>query len=126
MNGFTVVNTGTGYTENDSIQITPDIPGLNAAVSLTEFGQIIDIQIAEEICGISGYPDIVIDSNTGEGVVIRPNLTFIKVLEDTPEDPDIVLNEPITTLGGRQVFTEDLRKQGFTRKSVVRIIDCID
>lgn len=126
LNGFTIVNTGTGYTENDNIQITPDIPGLNAAVSLTEFGQIIDIQITEEICGISGYPDIVIDSNTGEGAIIRPNLTFIKVLEDTPEDPDIVLDEPITTLRGRQVFAENLRKQGFTRKSVVRIIDCID
>ena len=126
LNGFTIVNTGTGYTENDNIQITPDIPGLNAAVSLTEFGQIIDIQITEEICGISGYPDIVIDSNTGEGAIIRPNLTFIKVLEDTPEDPDIVLDEPITTLRGRQVFAENLRKQGFTRKSVIRIIDCID
>ena len=126
LNGFTVVNTGTGYTENDSIQITPDIPGLNAAVTLTEFGQIIDIQINEEICGISGYPDIVIDSNTGEGAVVRPNLTFTKVLEDAPEGSDLVLNEPITTLRGRQVFTEDLKKQGFTRKSVVRIVDCVN
>jgi len=127
LNGFTIVNTGTGYTENDSIQITPDIPGLNAVVSLTEFGQIIDIQITEEICGITEYPDIVIDSNTGgEGVVIRPNLTFTKVLEDVPEDSGLVLDKPITTLRGRQVFTENLRKQGFTRKSVVRIVDCVN
>ncbi len=127
LNGFTVVNTGTGYTENDSIQITPDIPGLNAVVSLTEFGQIIDIQITEEICGITEYPDIFIDSNTGgEGVVIRPNLTFTKVLEDVPEDSDLVLDKPITTLRGRQVFTEELGKQGFTRKSVVRIVDCVN
>jgi len=125
LTGFTVVSTGSGYTNDDNIQITPNIPGLDATVSLTEFGQIIDIQITEDVDGISGYPDIVIDSNTGEGAIIRPNLTFTKVLEDSPEDSDLVLDKPITTLRGRQVFTEELRNQGFTRKSVVRIVDCV-
>ena len=125
LNGFSVENTGLGYTENDTITITPDVPGLDAKVTLTEFGQIVSIEITSDICGIPTYPDIVIDSSTGEGAVIKPILSFTRVLDSAPENPDLVLDTPITTLKGRTVFAESLKDQGFTRKSVVRVVDCV-
>jgi len=45
LEGFRILDTGVGYTVNDSIVVTPDIPGLTAAVQLTEFGQIVSIQV---------------------------------------------------------------------------------
>ena len=125
LNGFLVENTGLGYTENDTITITPDVPGLDAKVTLTEFGQIVSIEITSDICGIPTYPDIIIDSPTGEGAVIKPILSFTRVLDSAPENPDLVLDTPITTLKGRTVFAESLKDQGFTRKSVVRVVDCV-
>ena len=125
LNGFSVENTGLGYTENDTITITPDVPGLDAKVTLTEFGQIVSIEITSDICGIPTYPDIIIDSPTGEGAVIKPILSFTRVLDSAPENPDLVLDTPITTLKGRTVFAESLKDQGFTRKSVVRVVDCV-
>jgi len=139
LRGFKVLNTGVGYTINDSISITPNIPNLEANVKITEFGQIIDIQIANEVCGLTDYPEIEINSPTGEGVVITPILTFVPIQEfdEDINDSDISIDLDstiraeisnndidglVTTLRGRKILTE---KQDFTRKDLIRIVDCV-
>lgn len=79
--GFRILSTGIGYTVEDSILIDPDIANIDAVVKLTEFGQIIDIQLADIVCGLSGYPTISINSLTGNGAVIEPILSFIPIQE---------------------------------------------
>ena len=88
---------------------------------MTEFGQIVSIQIATNACGLPGYPEIEINSETGEGAVIEPILSFTPVA-DFDESSDVSLDGPIDTLRGRTVMIES----GFARKRVVRVIDCID
>ena len=142
LNGFRVLNTGTDYTTDDSIIITPDIPNLQANVRMSEFGQIVDIQLSEPVCGISEFPEIIIDSETGDGAIIEPILTFTPIEEFNETDDDVlvdplevdsdsVINAQIssndidgliTTLRGRQILPET---QDFNRKSLVRIVDCV-
>lgn len=129
LEGFRILDTGVGYTVNDSITITPDIPGLTAAVQMTEFGQIVSIQIGSNACGLPGLPEIEINSPTGEGAIIEPIVSFTPVAEfnetdiDTgvDGDPQLQLDGPIDTLRGRSVLVE----RGFTRKDLVRVIDCV-
>ena len=124
LDGFRILDTGIGYTVNDSIAITPDIPGLTAAVQLTEFGQIASIKVESDVCGLSTYPEIEINSPTGEGAVIEPILTFTPVAnfdETAGKDIQLQLDGPIDTLRGRNVLVE----RGFTRKDLVRVVDCV-
>lgn len=129
LEGFRILDTGVGYTVNDSISITPDIPGLTAAVQLTEFGQIVSIQVGSNACGLITLPEIEINSPTGEGAVIEPIVSFTPVAEfsetDTDTgvdgDPQLQLDGPIDTLRGRSVLVE----KGFTRKDLVRVVDCV-
>ena len=142
LKGFRVKDTGIGYTTEDSIEITPNIQNLSANVRITEEGQIIAIDIAEQIFGIPEYPEIEIDSDTGVGAIIEPILSFIPINEyDEDEDDDNIFVEVqaeifaggrdlltgsrdnlITTLRGRKLITE---RQEFTRRDVIRIVDCI-
>jgi len=139
LEGFRVLNTGTGYTINDSITITPNVPNLQASVRMSEFGQIVDIQIRDPICGLSEYPEIIINSDTGEGAEIQPILSFtpIQEFEDdstgdiiTTDSDSIIkaeissndINGLVTTLRGRKILPE---KQEFTRKNLIRIVDCV-
>ena len=136
--GFEVLDTGIGYTVNDSIIITPDVPNLSASVQMTEYGQIIAVNIGEPICGISGYPEITLRSETGYGCILRPILEFIRIEEfdegsrDTGIniDTDSTINAElsnsnreglITTLRGRKLLTDG----ELNRKDVIRIVDCI-
>jgi hypothetical protein len=123
LEGFRILDTGIGYTTNDNIIITPDIPGLTAAVQMTEFGQIISIQIGTNACGLPGYPDIEINSPTGEGAIIEPILSFTRVsdFDESADDVQLSLDGPIDTLRGRSVLVE----RGFTRKDLVRVVDCV-
>ena len=139
--GFRVISTGIGYTTDDIFVVDPDIPNLEVSVKLTETGQVIDVQISERICGLSGYPEATINSETGDGVIIEPILSFIKINEFSEDEDDTVetvsidvdstiraeistnnIEGLITTLRGRKILTE---KQQFTRKSVIKIVDCI-
>ena len=139
LEGFRVADTGVGYTTNDSIRITPDIPNLEAVVKMTEFGQILDIQFTGNVCGLSGYPEIEINSQTGHGAVIEPIISFTRIEEfDRPQgdsdfevDSDSVISAEIvsndregliTTLRGRKILTD---KQEFTRRDIIRVIDCV-
>lgn len=136
--GFEVLDTGIGYTVNDSIIITPDVPNLSASVQMTEYGQIIAVNIGEPICGISGYPETTLRSETGYGCILRPILEFIRIEEfdegsrDTGIniDTDSTINAElsnsnreglITTLRGRKLLTDG----ELNRKDVIRIVDCI-
>ena len=129
LEGFRILDTGVGYTVNDSITITPDIPGLTAAVQMTEFGQIVSIQVGSNVCGLITLPEIEINSPTGEGAIIEPIVSFTPVAEfdetdiDTgvDGDPQLQLDGPIDTLRGRSVLVE----KGFTRKDLVRVVDCV-
>ena len=125
LEGFRILDTGVGYTVNDSITITPDIPGLTAAVQMTEFGQIVSIQVGSNACGLPGLPEIEINSPTGAGAVIEPILSFTPITEfsesDDDDDVQLVLDGPIDTLRGRSVLVE----KGFTRKDLVRVVDCV-
>ena len=123
LEGFRILDTGVGYTTNDNIIITPDIPGLTAAVQMTEFGQIVSIQIGTNACGLPGYPDIEINSLTGEGAIIEPILSFTRVsdFDESADDVQLSLDGPIDTLRGRSVLVE----RGFTRKDLVRVVDCV-
>ena len=144
--GFEILDTGVGYTVNDSIQITPDVPNLSASVQMTEEGQIIAINIADPVCGIPGNPEVDIVSDTGYGCIIRPILEFIRIEEfdeDTSDtgvnigldttiniDTDSIINAElsnadreglITTLRGRKLLTDG----ELNRRDVIRIVDCI-
>jgi len=126
LEGFRILDTGVGYTVNDSITITPDVPGLRAAVQMTEFGQIVSIQVGSNACGLPGYPEIEINSPTGEGAIIEPILSFTPVADfdesaDSADDVQLSLDGPIDTLRGRNVLVE----KGFTRKDLVRVVDCV-
>ena len=129
LDGFRIVETGIGFSVSDSITITPNIPDLQANVRMTEAGQIIDIEIADKICGLDGYPEITINSPTGNGAVIEPVLSFVKVANADDEigndnqNADVEFDtSPLFTLRGRKVLRE---KQEFTRRNIVRVIDCV-
>ena len=136
--GFEILDTGVGYTVNDSIQITPDVPNLSASVQMTEEGQIIAINIADPICGIPGYPEVEIISDTGYGCILRPILEFIRIEEFEEDSNDTGINIDtdsiidaelsnadreglITTLRGRKLLTDG----ELNRRDVIRIVDCI-
>ena len=150
--GFRVLDTGVGYTVNDSIELSLNVPNLNASVKMTETGQIIAIDIVDKICGLTGYPEVQINSETGLGARIEPILCFTSISEfddnsragsgvdsgaDSSTDSEIIVNVDsvinaelasndlegvITTLRGRRIITES---QSFRRTDVIRIVDCI-
>lgn len=154
LSGFRIKETGIGYTINDEIRIEPNIANLEASVKITESGQIIAIEIVDNICGVPGRPEITINSPTGNGSVIEPVLSFVPVKDYDDGSggtqlvpgidggvinniPDITFNTDsiiqaeiatndreglITTLRGRKIITE---KQEFTRRDLIRIVDCI-
>mgnify|MGYP001175722153 CR=1 FL=1 len=136
--GFEVLDTGIGYTINDTIKITPNVSNLSASVQMTEEGQIIAINIADPVCGIPGYPEVEIISDTGYGCSLRPILEFIRIEEFEEDSNDTGINIDtdsiidaelsnadreglITTLRGRNIITDG----ELNRRDVIRIVDCI-
>jgi hypothetical protein len=141
-----------GYTTDDIFEIDPNIPNLSVSIKLTDVGQVIDVQIAERICGLTSYPEVDINSPTGDGVIIEPILSFIKIEDEIASldpiipddeiasvDPDVSINTDfviqaeiaknnfeglITTLRGKKLITEKQQKE-FARGNVIKIVDCI-
>lgn len=152
LEGFRVLSMGFGYTTDDIFEIDPDIPNLSVSIKLTDVGQVIDVQIAERICGLTSYPEVDINSPTGDGAIIVPILSFIKIEDEIASvdpvipddeiasvDPDISVGIDfviraeiaknnfegfITTLRGKKLITEKQQKE-FTRGNVIKIVDCI-
>jgi hypothetical protein len=99
---FQILNTGIGYSINDSITLTPDIPNLKAKVKLTENGQIVGIQILNSVCNISEIPEIRINSDTGAGAKIRSIVSYTRAEKfDSKKD------------------------QNFNSQQLISVIDCI-
>ena len=96
-----VISTGIGYLPTDEITITPDIPNLKARVKMTEAGQIIAIDVLEEVCNLTTIPEITINSLMGGGLQVRPILTFTRI-----EDFDRLAGAPAP-------------------QDLVRVIDCV-
>lgn len=71
-----VLSTGIGYSPSDSVSITPDIPGLQVKIQMTEIGQIVAMEILTAGCGVVETPEITINSKTGAGLEVRPLVTF--------------------------------------------------
>ena len=76
-----IISTGIGYKPTDTVTITPNIPNLQATIKLTEEGQIIQIQILNNSCGLNEIPEISINSATGVGAIFRPILNIKRVEE---------------------------------------------
>lgn len=111
--GFDVLNTGIGYTIDDQVTLIPDVSGLNAVISITPEGQIINVTLTSSTCGITEIPKVVINSENGAGAVIRPQVEFTRIssteqyLEDItstsiPSDPN-----------------------AFDKNKLLRVVDCI-
>lgn len=100
LNEIQIISTGIGYKPTDTITVTPDIPNLQAGVRMTEEGQIIEIKLLNQPCGLQEIPTITINSQTGVGAVFRP-----------------VLNV-------RRVETFD-RLEQFDPQKLVTVIDCV-
>ena len=83
-----VISTGIGYGPNDTVTVTPNIPGLNVRVQLTEQGQIVRMLVDNPACGVSALPDITINSLTGSGAEFRPILEFTPLEEFAGRDTD--------------------------------------
>jgi len=103
LKGFRIKSTGIGYTINDNIKISPDIPNLEASVKMTEYGQIIGIDVLTNVCGIQEYPEISVESLTGNGAIIEPELEFLPIQDFDPTQPDELTETP-TTAGGTPVI----------------------
>lgn len=83
-----VISTGIGYSPNDTVTVTPNIPGLNVRVQLTEQGQIVRMLVDNPACGVSAPPDITINSLTGSGAEFRPILEFTPLEQFAARDTD--------------------------------------
>ena len=120
LDGFEIISTGVGYTSEDEILITPDIPNLRASVQMTQLGQIIDIQVAESVCGITDIPVVTINSPTGAGVEIRPILSFTKLQDKDSLDVKL----PETVLFAKIGESEETIAT-LAQRNIVRVIDCV-
>jgi hypothetical protein len=97
LTGFEILSTGIGYKPTDTVELTPNIPGLQANIKLTESGQILDIQLQNKVCGLTEIPDLIINSDIGAGVEVRPKFDIIRINETNPLDPRSVQTGPTTT-----------------------------
>ena len=121
LDGFEIISTGVGYTPEDEITITPDIPNLRAGVQMTQAGQIIGIDLVESVCGLTDIPVITINSPTGAGAQIKPILSFSKI-EDSIDPIDQRLPETV-------IFADISEGQetiaALAQRNIVRVIDCV-
>ena len=124
---FQIISTGVGYTPEDEITITPDIPNLRAGVKMTQAGQIIAIDIVESVCGLTDIPFVTINSQTGAGVQIKPILSFTKVQDSSS------IGEIDESLRSSTVISVDINEgeeaiseiSALAQRNIVRVIDCV-
>ena len=77
LSGFEVISTGVGYKPTDTIKLTPDIPGLEANVTITESGQILSVEVTNKVCGITEIPDIEVISTNGTGLNLKAKFDIL-------------------------------------------------
>jgi hypothetical protein len=154
LSGFEILSTGIGYKPTDIVKITPNIEGLEAVIRMTESGQIIEIKLANRVCGITDIPEIVINSDTGSGVDIKPVFEIIRLNPgpggtggtggdggagqiDLNAIPNISIDsisrrvlDPKTrrdiTIEGRIARDDELGATTSTgQRNIIRVIDCV-
>jgi|13_taG_2_1085334.scaffolds.fasta_scaffold00151_9 hypothetical protein len=86
LTGFTIMSTGYGYAQDDAFIITPPMPGLTLEGRYTDSGQLVEIVAKGEVCGWVEIPDVTINSKTGNGVRVKPNILFTEASEFSVED----------------------------------------
>ena len=77
LSGFEVISTGVGYKPTDTIKLTPDIPGLEANVTITESGQILSVEVTNKVCGITEIPEVEVISENGTGLHLKPKFDIL-------------------------------------------------
>lgn len=102
LSGFQVLSTGIAYKPTDTVKITPNIPNLNATISITDSGQILDIKLANKICGLTVIPEIEINSEMGAGVEIKPLFDIIRISDTDPLD-----SRSVQTDGGENLLDQE-------------------
>jgi hypothetical protein len=98
-----VLDTGIGYTANDSVSISPDIPGLQVKIQMTDVGQIVAMEVLTPGCGVTEIPTITINSKTGAGLQVRPILSFT-------DKNDYLITQ---------------QRPDFNEKNLIKVIDCV-
>ena len=96
LNGFEVISTGVGYKPTDTIKLTPDIPGLEANVTITESGQILSVEVTNKVCGITEIPDVEVISENGTGLNLKPKFDILS----TSDGSNLQTGSIIGELGG--------------------------
>lgn len=99
---FKIISTGIGYSVNDTVTITPDAPGLEVKITMTEEGQIIGMTIISPSCGLTEVPKVTINSATGAGAEIQPILKFYTLDE-----------------------YNELQDNNYKSQKLVQVIDCV-
>jgi hypothetical protein len=102
VDSFKILNTGIGYSVEDTVTITPDAPGLNVRITMNEEGQIIALNIISPSCGLTEVPKVTINSATGVGADIQPILKFYTL----------------------DAYNE-LQDNNYKSKELVQVIDCV-
>ena len=95
LDGVDIIGTGVGYEEGDTIT-TDDGQVLEPVI---QDGRIIGANPLDVKDGITGIPDLTINTKTGFGAMIRPSLNFVKV--------------------------EDYEKPILPSTQVIQVIDCV-
>jgi len=95
LDGIDVIGTGVGYEEGDTI-ITDDGQVLEPII---QDGRIIGANPLDVRDGITGLPNLTINTKTGFGAIIRPSLNFVKV--------------------------EDYEKPIVPSTKIIQVIDCV-
>jgi len=124
LDGFEIISTGVGYTPEDEITITPDIPNLRAGVQMTQAGQIIGIDLVESVCGLTDIPVITINSPTGAGAQIKPILSFSKI-EDSIDPIDPIDQRLPETVIFADISEGQETIAALAQRNIVRVIDCV-
>ena len=98
LSGFEVISTGVGYKPTDKIKLTPDIPGLEANVTITESGQILSVEVTNKVCGITEIPDIEVISENGTGLNLKAKFDILSISDGSNLQTGSITGEGI--LGG--------------------------
>lgn len=116
LTGFDILSTGIGYKPTDTVELIPNIPGLQANIRLTQAGQILDIQLQNKICGLTEIPDLRINSEMGAGVEVRPRFDIIRISETDPLDSRSVQPEGVTATGSVQDVSPTVSIDAISKK----------
>ena len=87
-NFIEIINTGTGYTQNDKVEIVGGNNGAELNIETTSNGEIININVVSGGYGFITIPQIRINTVDGLGAKFRPILRFIPASKFTQRELD--------------------------------------